>query len=201
MMQAPAHPLPEKGAECGERPAPEGATECGRPGPVPGRGRPCALSPRPGPATPGRGCVWLRSLRRAPLTPLALRLGLEVAPNAARRAACGASQVRAAAFPLRPPLRCPEEPGRAGGPWARAEARGWKTGARGTLLQLRSVAETFQTGAGCGPAVGEARRCPELHSRCPLHSRGPLRESTVSTDWWGGLLSGARGWGEQVSVA
>ncbi|XP_049493680.1 G-protein coupled receptor family C group 5 member C isoform X2 [Panthera uncia] len=86
-MPAPAHPRPEKGAECGERPALEGETERGQLSPGPGERQalsPEPRAPRPGPATPGQDCAWLRAPRRVPLPPPAPGLAPEVAESGGR---------------------------------------------------------------------------------------------------------------------
>ncbi|XP_047561910.1 G-protein coupled receptor family C group 5 member C isoform X2 [Lutra lutra] len=90
-MQAPAHPLPEKGAECGERPAPEGATECGRPSPGSRERQALRPEPPPGPRHPRPG------LRLAPLPPPSpshpTRAPLGAGGGPKRRAARGGRRV------------------------------------------------------------------------------------------------------------
>ena len=212
VMQAPAHPHGEKGAERGQRPARGRETERSQLR-VPGRGRPCAPIPRLSPATSDQGWAWPRSLRRVPPTPHPRSRPAWSWPQTPRRSWAGdASQVRAAACSLRPPLGRREEWGRAGGEWARAEAQGWRTGGRRTPPLLRSLAETFQTGAGWGLGVWEARRWARSWRRgraprsgsprtTPSALAASLRDSAANSDWGAGVLSAARyrGWGGQVS--
>lgn len=181
MMQAPTQPRPEKTAECGERPA----TERGQLSPGPGERQALRPEPPPGPRHPRPGLRLAPRPTRSPSPPARAPLGAGGGPRAAPSGAGGASQVRTPAFPLRPPLRSPEEPGPARWRWVRAEARGLRTGRWRTARQLRSVAETFQpraswgTGAGGSPALsGTARSVP------PSTPAASLRESTVSSDLW-----------------
>lgn len=177
VMPAPAHPRPEKGAECGERPALEGETERGQLSPGPGERQ--ALRPEPPARAPPP------QARTAPgSAPHAESLSPRPRPAWRRRwqsRAGGASQVRTPAFPLRPPLR---RLGRAGWRWVRAEARGRRTGGGGQR-QLRWVAETFQTGAGWGTGVGGSPALSRTPQSVPPPLRPPLCVSPPSAVTYG----------------
>ena len=171
-MQASAHPRQEKGVELPERPARQRAQERSQ-RLVPLRGRPCAPIPRRGPATSGQGWAWPRALRRVP--PSRARAPPGVARNAAPE--LGRRRVPGKGFsPLAPPSRRPlgrVGSGRAGGEWARVEARGWENrgteGAAPTPLDCRNFPN--RVGWGLGGARSPAPRL-RVGGEGKMHHRG-----------------------------
>lgn len=208
MMRAPAHPR-RQGSRARAEASARASGERARPArPRPGRGRPRSPRPRRSSATPGQG--WARPRPRARPAPSPSHLrprpawGWSWPQTRRQRLAGGASQVRAAAFPLRPPLGLPEESGRAGEEWTRVENRGGGQDAAPTPLGRRNFpSRTLPgTGGGGGPArraVGTPAGSPRGAASSPVTS---LCQSVVSSDSRAIVLSAAghRGWGGQVSV-
>lgn len=129
VMQAPAHPRPEKEAECGERPAPEGATERGRPSPGSRERQAPGPEPSPGPRHPRPGQRLAPRPPRSPSHPARSPLGAGGGPK--RRAEWGGRRVpgKGCCLPAPP---SPPPPGRAGsGRWAAGEGRSPRVEDRG----------------------------------------------------------------------
>lgn len=200
MMQAPAHPRPEKEAECGERPAPEGATERGRPSPGSRERQAPGPEPSPGPRHPRPGQRLAPRPPRSPSHPARSPLGAGGGPK--RRAEWGGRRVpgKGCCLPAPP---SPPPPGRAGsGRWAAGEGRSPRVEDRGaedaapTPLGRRNFSKPARAGdrgwgkPGALPNSTVAGRTkPESSSKidAPLingPSRNPCCTFQIPRDAW-----------------
>ena len=158
-----------------------------------GEAGPAPRAPRPGPATPGQDCAWLRAPRRVPLPPPAPGLAPEVAESGGR---CVPGKDSCLPAPPSPPPPGSGWLAVGAGRSPRAEDRGRRTAP--TPLGRRNFPNRSRLGDGGG---GKPGAVPNPTIGAPSTPAASLRESTVSSDLWAGALSGARGWGGQVSVA